>query len=119
VDEPLFPSYVFIYLKDLQNYYDGIDTEGALYYVKTGREVARVNESVVNNIKLVADKAKDIEVSDSRFQPGRRLVITKGALTGLSCEVVRYNCKEKLLVRVDLLGRNLLMTSLEENFIAL
>jgi transcriptional antiterminator RfaH len=119
IDEPLFPSYVFIYLNDMQNYYDGIDAEGALYYVRTGKEVARVNESVVNNIRLVVDQAKELEVSDDRFQPGRRLVITKGALAGLSCEVVRYNSKQKLLVRVELLGRNLLLSLSDENLIAL
>jgi hypothetical protein len=38
------------------------------------------------------------------------MVIGKGPLTGLSCEVVKYNNKEMLLVRVDLLQRNVLVT---------
>jgi transcriptional antiterminator RfaH len=115
VDEPLFPSYVFIFLNDIRNYYEGMDTEGALYYVKNGKQIARVSETVVNNIKLATDQAKDIEVSDKYFMPGRRLVINKGALTGLSCEVVQYNNKQKLLVRVDLLQRMVLLTLPEEH----
>jgi transcriptional antiterminator RfaH len=110
IDEPLFPSYVFVYLNDLQNYYDGLNPEGSLYYVKAGKEIVRVNENVVNNIKLVATWSKDIEVSEQRFQPGQKLVINKGVLTGLSCEVVRVNSGKKLLVRVELLQRNLLLT---------
>src|SRR5262245_32176725 len=54
VDEPLFPSYIFIYLKELRNYYDGMDTDGALYFVRTGKDIARVNDTVVNNIRLVS-----------------------------------------------------------------
>jgi len=110
VEEPLFPSYVFIYLKELRNYYQGMEVEGALYYVRTGKEVARVSDTVVNNIKLAAVHAKDLEVSDSQFRPGQQLVINQGALTGLSCEIVQYNNKQKLLVRVDLLKRNILLT---------
>jgi transcriptional antiterminator RfaH len=115
VDEPLFPSYVFLYLTDIQNYYAGIDAEGSLYYVKSGKDIARVSETVVNNIKLVAGEAKDLEVSESRFRPGSKLVIRHGALTGLSCEAVDYNSKRRLLVRVDLLQRNILLEMPEDH----
>jgi transcriptional antiterminator RfaH len=119
IDEPLFPSYVFIYLNDMQNYYSGVDAEGSLYYVKTGKQMARVSESVVNNIKLLTGHAQNIEVSDTRFQPGQQLVISQGPLAGLSCEVVQFESKKKLLVRVELLKRNLLLTVPEENLLLL
>jgi transcriptional antiterminator RfaH len=119
IDEPIFPSYVFIYLKDLQNYYEGINAEGSLYYVKTGKEIARVSDTVVNNIKLAAGQAGDIEVSDQSFQPGCRMVVTQGALTGLSCEVVQHKGNSKLLVRVDLLQRNIILTLPEAYLVAM
>jgi len=117
VDEPLFPSYVFIYLENMQNYYEGMDAEGALYYVRTGKKIARVSEAVVDNIKLLAGQPKDIEVLDSYFEPGKKLVISQGVLTGLACEIVRSNGKNKLLVRIDLLKRNLLLTLPEDQLI--
>lgn len=119
VDEPLFPSYVFIYLNSMQSYYEGMDAEGALYYVRTGKEIAMVNESVVNDIKLVANQAEDLEVSESRFEPGRRLIISQGPLTGLSCEVVETSGKCKLLVRVELLQRNILLKLPQEFLMAI
>jgi transcriptional antiterminator RfaH len=119
INEPLFPSYVFIYLNDMQNYYDGIDADGSLHYVKTGKEIAMVRESVVNNIKLLVNEAEDLEISDKRFMPGQRLVISQGSLTGLSCEIVQSDNKEKLLVRVDLLQRNILLSVPKEHLIAL
>lgn len=114
VDEPLFPSYVFVYLSDMQKYYEGMETEGALYYVRSGKEVARVSDSVIESIMLLTKQSQEVEVSGSRFEAGRRLVITQGPLTGLSCEAVEYNNKQRLLVRVDLLKRNLLITLPEE-----
>ncbi len=119
IDEPLFPSYVFVYLDNLQHYYTGKDAEGALYYVRKGKEIARVNDSIVNNIRLTTCESTEIEVLDMPFQPGRQLVISKGALTGLSCEVVQYKGKDKLLVRVDLLQRNILVTLSSEYLMAI
>lgn len=109
IDKPLFSSYVFIYLSGMKDYYDGMDADGTLYYVKNGKDIARVSDEIVNNIKL-AVLSKDIEVSSDYFQPGNKLIITEGALTGLSCEVVEYESSQKLLVRVDLLQRNVLLT---------
>ena len=119
VNEPLFPSYLFVYLTNMQTYYKGMDTDGALYYVRMGKEIARVSETVVNNIRLLVNQTKDFEVSERRFQPSQRLVISKGALTGLTCEVVHFENKQKLLVRVDLLRRNLLLTLPEEYLTAI
>lgn len=110
VDDPLFPSYVFIYLKDRQDYYDGMDAEGYLYYVKCGREIARVQDSVVKNIELLTGLDRGLEVSTDRFEPGIRCVISQGALTGVCCELIEYNGARRVLVRVDLLQRNLLVT---------
>jgi transcriptional antiterminator RfaH len=119
IDEPLFPSYVFVYLDDMQSYYAGMDSGGALYYVKMGNEIARVNEAVVNNIRLIASQDKEFEVSACRFAPGQQLFINKGVLTGLSCEVIKIDNKQKLLVRVELLRRNLVLSMPLENFTSL
>ncbi|MGB8191595.1 MAG: UpxY family transcription antiterminator [Chitinophagaceae bacterium] len=116
IDKPLFPSYVFINVNDMKEYYNGLDADGTLYYVKTGKVPSRINDSIVNSIRLATEKIKDIEVSSDYFQPGRKLIISQGALTGLTCELVQYDSKEKLLVRVDLLKRNVLL-SLPEEFL--
>lgn len=117
VDQPMFPSYVFIYLENMQQYYYGIDLDGALHYVKVGKDIVRVNNDVVDNIKLVTDRADEVEVCESHFQPGQKLVISEGPLTGLSCEVVDHNHKRRLLVRVDLLQRHLLLTLPTEHLV--
>ncbi|WP_160718056.1 UpxY family transcription antiterminator [Chitinophaga solisilvae] len=110
IDEPLFPSYVFVYLTDLQSYYHSIDVDGSLFYVRTGNIITRISEATINNIKLITHNAETVEVSEAYFCPGQKLVIAEGALAGLSCELVRYNDKQTLLVRMDLLKRNLLLT---------
>jgi len=119
VDEPLFPSYVFIYLDSVQRYFEGMDTEGVLYCVRQGKDLALVNDSVISNIRLATEHEMEMEVSTGYFQPGQRMVIREGALAGLACEVIRVNEKKKLLIRVDLLQRSLLLTMPAESLIAI
>ena len=109
VDTPLFPSYIFVYVKSMEEYFKALTMQGALYYVRSGKEVARIDESIICNIRLIAQQGEEVEVSDGVFKSGQQLVVQQGPLTGLNCEVVRYCGKEKLLVRVYLLQRNLLL----------
>lgn len=118
VDEALFPSYVFVHLTSMHDYLNALNTEGALYFVRFGKEIARVHQSVIDDIRLVVSKGTDIEVTPQYFSLGQKLVINQGPLTGLSCEVVQYNGKEKLLVRVNLLQRNILLTLPPNNLMA-
>jgi transcriptional antiterminator RfaH len=110
VEEPLFPSYVFIYLKDMENYYNGVDAEGALSYVRMGKDIVKVNEFVVNDIRMLAEKGSDIEVSTENIVAGQKLTIQHGPFTGFTGEVVEVRGSQKILIRVELLQRNLLAT---------
>jgi transcriptional antiterminator RfaH len=118
VNVPMFPSYVFVHLKSLRDYYDGLSVQGALQYVRFGSEIARISDKVVDDLRLIVQNVKDIEVSTDRFQQGQQLFIKDGPLTGVCCEVVKLGYKEKILVRIELLQRNLLITMPFDNFIA-
>lgn len=117
VQEPLFPSYIFVYHESIQNYYDTMDADGFLYYVRSGKQIARVSDVVIDNIRLVTENGTDFEVSENFVSPGMKVVISQGALAGLTCEVVQLSGNHRLLVRVDLLKRNILLTMDVDMFI--
>ncbi|MBC9914473.1 UpxY family transcription antiterminator [Chitinophaga varians] len=119
IDEPLFPSYVFVYLSDVQRYYECLEVDGALYYVKNGRQAALVSEKLIHNLRLITDSQNDVEVSDEPYTAGQQLVITNGPLAGLSCEVVELQQKRQLVVRVDLLRRNIYVTVPRESLMTI
>ena len=106
---PLFPSYLFIYLEQIQDYYAGLNTEGVLHYVKFGTQIVRIPESIISDLKILSNYTDPIKVSMLEFRKGESLIITKGPLNGLNCEVIKYNNKEMILVRISLLKRNLLL----------
>lgn len=121
VHAPVFPSYVFVYLSSLYDYYEGMKMEGSCNYVKFGNRLARVTEQEIGNIRMIESEGANVEVSDKTFQIGQRLVIQEGPLTGLNCEVVDYKGKQRILVRVSMLQRALLadlpFASVTDNFL--
>src|SRR6476620_11050344 len=72
---PLFPSYVFVYLKNNHEYYNSLSADGVLFYVKTGKEIATISNSIIDNIQLIVNNSKEIEVSTEYLQPGKNLLI--------------------------------------------
>lgn len=110
IDIPLFPAYVFVYLNDMHNFYAGMRAEGFIRYIRSGSQIATVEEDVINGIRFVMQQTHEAEVTTTQFLPGRTIHINAGALSGIRGEIVRVNDNKKLLVRVNLLQRNLLMT---------
>ena len=105
IPAPLFPGYIFVYLNGMEEYYAGLAIEGVLQYVRVGKEVARVKDQVIEDLRKIIRQGRDIVATEESFTPGQH-----GPLNGLNCEVVRMNGKQRLLVRVELLKRNVLVS---------
>jgi transcription antitermination factor NusG len=112
IDAPLFPSYIFVYVNDLDEYYRGLSINGALYYVRSGENVAKVSEAVIHNIRLLVEQGNDqqMEVSDAYFRPGKQVLIKDGVMTGLYGEIVEVKGTQKILIRITLMQRSILIT---------
>jgi transcription antitermination factor NusG len=110
VELPLFPCYIFVYLKSNQDYYAGLNIEGVWRYLREGVNIAKVSEKIIENMRRAIHQGSDVEVSDGYFRPRQVLTIQKGVFAGLSCEVVQVNGNKKLLVRIDLLKRVILLS---------
>lgn len=109
IERPLFPSYIFVYLQKQQDYFASLNVEGALSYVRVGRQIARVTDDIVDQLRKVNDNGRNVEVSSDPFKPGQMVLINNGALSGQLCEVVYYKGTKKILVRVNLLNRCVLV----------
>ena len=109
IEAPLFPSYLFVYLENTENYIKCLNLDGILYFIRQGDRIAKVRNDVIEQIRLATDFASEIEISSHRFEEGCKMSIRKGPFAGMLCEIVNHNSKNKILVRVNLLQRNLLL----------
>ncbi len=109
VEVPLFPSYVFVRIANFQQYCSSLKIDSVLNYVRVGSRIARVSESIINNIRAIVINGNGIEVSSERFLSGTDLIIKEGPFAGFKCESIQYRGKRKLLVRINDLRQNILL----------
>ncbi len=109
IEEPLFPSYLFVYLKTADDYFECLNCDGALTFIKTGTQVAIISQSLINQLQTVVNNVKNIEVSTARFTAGQQVTITEGPLTGVSGKIVTADRKNKIIVNIELLDRSLII----------
>ena len=119
ITAPLFPSYIFVYLTTKTDYYRSLAFEGVWHFVRSGNEFSRIPDKVISDLQIAISSGNEIEVTVEHFTPGCQLTISKGPLTGLSCEVVDHKGKKGFLVRVTLLKRNILVYMPSESLTAL
>jgi transcriptional antiterminator RfaH len=110
VETPLFPSYIFVYLKSREDYFNSSNISGVWYFLRADKQIVRVKESLIKDMRTVISNGNEIEVTQDLFRPGQIMDIKSGPLTGLTCELVEKNMKKRFLVRVRMLQRNLLVT---------
>jgi len=109
IEEPLFPSYLFVYLKTADDYFECLNCEGALTFVKTGAQVAIVSQSLIDQLQTVINNVKNIEVAGSCFTAGQQVTITEGPLTGVSGKILKADKRNKIIVNIELLDRSLII----------
>jgi transcription antitermination factor NusG len=109
INSPLFPSYIFIYLNNVQDYYNSLKIKGSVCFVKLGQQICRVADNVLTNLKTICAKQDNIYITSQQFKMGQMVKIKYGAFIGMECEIIKFENKESLLVRVELLNRNVLV----------
>ena len=102
----LFPSYLFVQLNEkTQNFSPIYSTKGVSYFIKFGLNFAKVPTSVIKFIKtnqhITADKLKNL----NKFKPGDKVQISDGAFKNYMAIFKSYRPDERVILLMNLLGR--------------
>ncbi len=109
VEEPLISSYIFLRVNE-KEYYNAINTPGLVCYVTFEGKAAPIPDRQIETLKMLLDEGAEMEVSNERFDPGQKIIVTSGTLVGMQGEMVEYRGKKKVLVRLGSTGTNILVT---------
>lgn len=100
--EPLFPSYVFVFIDQATEFSKALTLDGVCGFVRFGKKYAQVKEEEIKNIKiLLAADCEEVESLTELPAVGEKRIIRHGLLAGLECEIIKVKNKSKILVRVD------------------
>lgn len=108
VEEPLIRSYVFVCISE-REYFDVLNTPGAVRFVFFEGKAAVIPEWQINAIKHILSSGEDVEVTDLHLEPGDRVMITRGPFRNIQGELIRFKGQRKVVLRIDHIGHSLIL----------
>ena len=116
----LFPGYLFVQLNEkTQNWLPINSTKGVSHFVKFGLNFAKVPNRVIEFIKtnqhITAGKLNNL----NKFKPGDKVQISDGAFNNYMAIFKCYKSDERVILLMNLLGREQSLSIKKESVIAL
>lgn len=104
-----FPKYIFVYIDCSSEFFDCMTIVGVCEFVRSGSVSVKVSQSVIEQIKAIADNGENVVVSIDSFILRQILVIEDEPLKDITCEIIQYHSSNRILLRVDFINRNLVL----------
>ena len=116
VEEPLFSSYLFVYV-GLTEQYTVVSTPGVVRFISfEGRKVP-VRVEQLEAVKVFIETGEDITLNEADYSTGKRVRVIAGSMKGLEGVLIKHLGKQKVKVEVDAIRHsiylNLPMSQLE------
>lgn len=111
VEEPMIRSYVFVRSSE-KEYYDILNTNGAIRYVTFEGKAAPIPEWQIEAMQKMLEYDLHHHYSEESFYQGEQVIITKGPLKGFEGEVIKDTVgKQKVIIRIANIGYSLVIDS--------
>lgn len=108
VEEPLFRSYIFVRISE-KEYLSVLNTPGIVRYITFSGKAAVIPDHQIETLKRLLANEQDLELVDEKFSMGDKIEVTAGPLMGLTGELVEYQSKRKVLIRIDHIDQSILI----------
>ena len=106
VEMPLFNSYVFVNT-DSTNRYEILNLPGVVRFVSFEGIPVTIPEEQIENIRWILSSEIPTQSLEEKIPEGSKVEIIKGPLRGLRAEMVQYNNRKKIVLRLDHLETSL------------
>ena len=102
----LFPGYLFVQLNEkTQNWSPINSTKGVSHFVKFGLNFAKVANSVIEFIQTNQHITSEKLINLNKFKPGDKVQISDGAFKNWVAIFKCYKSDERIILLMNLLGR--------------
>lgn len=100
VEMPLISSYVFVLLAENEQL-NVLNTTGVVSFVRDKGKPAQIPEQQINIMRSAVDGNMSIEVVDKNIEPGQRVKVVQGPLSGYQGELIKSSNQSKFIIRLD------------------
>jgi len=109
VEKPLLSSYIFV--KTLKKHFPNVyKTNGVVKFVSFEGQPVSIPQKQIDNLRLLINSDAEIEISSEKFEKGDSVEVVSGSLIGLTGELIKIGTKKRVVVRIDRLDQNLILT---------
>ncbi len=109
VEKPLLSSYVFVRVipHDFPKVYK---TTGVVKFITFEGQPSSIPPKQIDNLRLLINSDADIEVTSEKFEKGDNVEVVNGSMCGLTGELIKMGGKKRVIVRIDRLDQNIILT---------
>ncbi|NQU85765.1 MAG: UpxY family transcription antiterminator, partial [Mariniphaga sp.] len=101
IEEPLFKGYIFAKVS-YKEFFNILNTPGAVCYVSFGGKAQAIPEIQINNIKtMVHQSEEEITLSFKNIKKGQKAEVMFGALKGVKGEILEIHGQNRILIRIQ------------------
>lgn len=109
IEKPLLSSYVFVKVVPVE-FPKVFRTIGVVKFISFEGKPVPIPQKQIDNLKLLIDSNAEIEVSSDKFEKGDNVEVVTGSLRGLTGELVKVHGRKKVIIRIDKLEQNIIVT---------
>ena len=108
VEEPLFRSYVFVYIT-LKEYYKVLQNPYLVRYITFEKKAVPIPDQQIEAIRYFLEEKEPEEPENIEWIKGNKVEVISGDLTGLTGELIEVNGKHKVKVQIDVIGKSVVI----------
>jgi len=118
VIEPLFPRYLFAYLREGQDNFAPIrSTYGVVDIVRFGGVPRPVPEGLIEALQAHEDQTQKVHLDSWKWRPGMQVEILEGPFAGLKGIFAAERAEDRVVILLQLLGRTNRVTFPRDNVV--
>ncbi len=108
VEEPLFRSYIFVHIEQSE-YYEALKNPYIVKYVSFEGKAVPIPEEQIEAIKIYLGEQEPVDINEIELKKGQKVEVISGSLSGLQGELIEIKGKNKLKVRIEAVGKSVVI----------
>lgn len=117
VEMPLISGYVFVFIgkKEYEKVLKTFNVVGFVFF--DGKAAIIRDEAIIQLKRMLGQHEMELEITAERLTPGQLVEIIAGPLMGITGELIEYQGKNKVALRIAPLGYTVLIEAPEKNLV--
>ena len=108
VEEPLFPSYVFVYISE-QEHLSVLRTIGVVRFITIEGKKVSIRPVQIEAIKKYAETGEEFIANEDDYKVGKKVKVVIGGMKGLEGKLVEILGKQRVKVEIEAIGQSVFL----------